>query len=184
MDSIVDWLLDQADSDNSGPYWTYAVAPGDAAPAGTSGTAGLPARTAWCYGSPGIARPVACRPCPGGNPLATARPGSAAGSTRTSGHRLGVHDGSLCHGWAGLLQIVTLMARSCPDAGLEPAVDHLAAQALSAFDAASPFGFRQHLPSGSISRPGFWKGLRALLSRCTGTPGQHHPAPRGRQRSC
>ncbi|MEU1376909.1 lanthionine synthetase C family protein [Streptomyces triculaminicus] len=159
MGTIVDWLLDRADSDNAGPYWTYAVAPSDDTPAGTSGTAGLPARTAWCYGSPGIARALWLAGHALGNP-SWRQHGLAALLTALERPATdwGVHDASLCHGWAGLLQIVTLMARDCPDAGLEPAVDHLAAQALSAFDAASPFGFRQYLPSGPVSRPGFLEG--------------------------
>lgn len=163
MGALVDWLLERAGTDHAGPYWPYAVAPGDAAPASAAsaeGTAGFPARTAWCYGSPGIARSLWLA----GHALEEAswrRHGLAAllAALERPGPDWGVHDASLCHGWAGLLQIVTRMAADCPDAGLEPAVDYLAVQALSVFDAASPFGFRQHLPSGvPLSRPGFLEG--------------------------
>ncbi|MEU1674678.1 lanthionine synthetase C family protein [Streptomyces roseifaciens] len=178
MGAIVDWLLERAGTDSAGPYWAYAVPPcngvppgngvstsdavpsGDAVPGGASGTAGLPARTAWCYGSPGIARALWLA----GHALeepSWQQQGLAAllAALERPGADWGVHDASLCHGWAGLLQIVTRMAHSCPDAGLESAVDHLAAQALNAFDTAAPFGFRQHLPSGGpVSRPGFLEG--------------------------
>lgn len=157
MGTLVDWLLERAGTDQAGPYWTYAVAPGDAAP---DGTADSPARTAWCYGSPGIARALWLA----GHALnetSWRRHGLAAllAALERPGTEWGVHDASLCHGWAGLLRIVTRMAHDCPDAGLEPAVDHLAAQTLSAFDTDSPFGFRQHLPSGApAGRPGFLEG--------------------------
>ncbi|MEV5237886.1 lanthionine synthetase C family protein [Streptomyces cinnamoneus] len=170
MGTVVDWLLDRAGTDDAGPYWTYAVPPGDAAPAGASGAAGLPARTAWCYGSPGIARALWLAGHALGEP-SWRQHGLAAllAALERPGADWGVHDASLCHGWAGLLRIVTLMAHGCPDAGLEPAVDHLAARTLSAFDAALPFGFRQHVPSGvPLSRPGFLEGAAgtALALHC------------------
>ncbi|MEU1818854.1 lanthionine synthetase C family protein [Streptomyces roseifaciens] len=166
MGTIVDWLLEQAGTDGAGPYWTYAVppgngvSPGDAVPGSASGTAGLPARTAWCYGSPGVARALWLAGHALGEP-SWRQQGLAAllAALERPEADWGVHDASLCHGWAGLLQITTRMAHSCPDAGLEPAVDHLAARALNAFDTAAPFGFRQHLPSGGpVSRPGFLEG--------------------------
>ena len=94
LDGAVGWLLSQElprESPSAFPMWT------------APGIAGRPARSAWCYGDPGIAAALLCAARAVGNPywegeaLTIARRAAARRQERA-----GVRDAGLCHGAAGL----------------------------------------------------------------------------------
>ncbi|MFE7115930.1 lanthionine synthetase C family protein [Streptomyces sp. NPDC057654] len=106
-----------------------------------------PARTAWCYGTPGTA-------------YALFRAGQAldrADLCRTAVDALAadldrprrVTDEALCHGWAGLLHICRVMAAESGSARLAARGDALAARLIAGYDAQCPYGYRFESGDGS-----------------------------------
>ncbi|HET6896931.1 MAG TPA: lanthionine synthetase C family protein [Vicinamibacteria bacterium] len=110
LDGAVSWLLSQKlppDAGASFPTWTGP------------GVAALPARSAWCYGDPGVAAALLCAARAVDNSSwerealeiarrAAARPPDQAG----------VRDAGLCHGAAGLGQLFNRMFQATGDACL------------------------------------------------------------------
>ncbi|MEU3708623.1 lanthionine synthetase C family protein [Streptomyces catenulae] len=102
------------------------------------GTAGA-ARTAWCYGTPGVAavlhragtaldRPDWCRT-------------AVDAALRDLTEPFGVTDPGICHGWAGLLHLAAVLGHASGDARFIPLQHRFAAHILDAYDPDLPFGF-------------------------------------------
>ncbi|GAA4095788.1 lanthionine synthetase C family protein [Actinomadura miaoliensis] len=170
-------LLDRwRHADDAGPTWPMAV--------------NLPAlrdldhrferyREVWCYGAAGIARALYLA----GTALGERRWQDEAHAALAGVHALAggaVRDHTLCHGWAGLLQIFLRMAHDTASDDTAPhdygaAVDMFAGRILDGFDPDEPFGFRYvHPTSMGKNRPGFLEGAAgiALALHCyaTGRP--------------
>jgi len=158
MRGISDWLLRWAWTDESGVGWPARVdfdsqVRGRAVPAG---------RSAWCYGTAGVAFALH---------LAATELGDAgaAAVARAAVGRPGPGEGpTLCHGDAGLLQITARMG--------VPAADVVARRVLAAFDPAAPFGFRHHLHTGGrVDDPGLLQGAAGVALALATHAG--NPAP-------
>ena len=144
MRVISDWLLRWAWTDESGVGWPSRVG----FDAQVSGRAAPTARSAWCYGTAGVAHALHLAAVELGDAgaaglaaAAVGRPGPAEGPT-------------LCHGDAGLLQISARMGA--------PA-DAVAERILAAVDRSAPFGFRHRLSTGEwADEPGLLQGAAGV----------------------
>ncbi|GAB3583375.1 lanthionine synthetase C family protein [Amycolatopsis endophytica] len=141
MRVVRDWLLRWAWTDESGVGWPSRVG----FEAQVSGRAVPASRSAWCYGTAGVAFALH---------LAALELGDAGAAALALGavERPGLSEGpTFCHGDAGLLQITRRMG--------SPAADAVAARLLTAFDPSSRFGFRHHLHTGEqIDAAGLLQG--------------------------
>ena len=153
---IVDWLLTWSDTDEHGRYWPAWV--------GAAELAGErrphPTPSAWCYGNPGIARAIYLAGVAFDRPDWTDEAVAALTAVvRRPVAGLGVVDAGLCHGWAGLLHLVSRTGRESGAVELLAAADHLAAHVLAAHDPDSAFGFRAH---GTSDTGGFLEGAAGI----------------------
>jgi lantibiotic modifying enzyme len=129
LDRVVTWLLAHR-ADGSFPS---RVRPGVAAE---------PARTAWCYGAPGIAAGLLAA---GRRDDAVAVVGSVA---RRPAADTGVEDGGLCHGAAGVAHILNRIAQATAD-------DEVRAAAVLWFERLLDLPADRRVPDGD---PGFLIG--------------------------
>jgi lantibiotic biosynthesis protein len=171
MARIVALLTAHRFTDDAGPGWPMAL--------GTSalrhGDQGGRHREVWCYGAAGVGRSLYLA----GSVLEEkgwqAEAHAALEAVLKVTGAAGLHDASLCHGWAGLLQIYWRMFRDTGEPRYAAAVDLLAGKVVDAFDPQTPFGYRYTHPSLDIGmeRPGFLEGAAgialALNSYATGT---------------
>ncbi len=111
-------------------------------------------RTAWCYGTPGVARAVFLAGRALGRP--EWRRGAVDALVRALDDPLALADCGLCHGWAGMLHIAGRTARDSADARLTARLPALAARIIDAHDPSVPFGFRY-----ADTPPGVWARHRA-----------------------
>jgi lantibiotic modifying enzyme len=68
----------------------------------------------------------------------------------------------MCHGWAGLLHIATLMARDTGDDGLAATARRLASEIVRRFDSEAPFGYRYWADGKGADQPGFLTGATGI----------------------
>ncbi|MEV5373117.1 lanthionine synthetase C family protein [Streptomyces albogriseolus] len=142
MEATAGLLRTWAVADRHGVFWPgyLSFAKWRRGPAAYDGTAKWPA---WCYGAPGVSRALQLA-------------GRALGRTdfsdlaRASVDRLlalprsdwGINDHALCHGWAGALHQLGRLNEEWQDPRLDGLRDDIAAELVSAFDPALPFGLR------------------------------------------
>jgi lantibiotic modifying enzyme len=101
LDGAVRWLLAHMVDTASGPTVPYFVA--DGAEPG-------PARSAWCYGDPGVAAALLVAARDAGEPAwAAAATGLAVRAAARPPDQTGVVDAGLCHGSAGLAHLFNRM---------------------------------------------------------------------------
>jgi hypothetical protein len=144
MTRMTEWLLDLRGADEFGPYWPSTVS-----------RAGLrarprrpaPARAAWCYGTPGVARALQLAGLALDRPdwTATAVEAVEAMLSRPE-HAYGVSDAGLCHGWAGVLHLTRRIGADAAAPWTIEAAERLARRVVTSFDPRAPFGFRAHRP--------------------------------------
>lgn len=164
---IADWLLDRRITDPDGTTWPATADDGGPDVGGRP----CPARDAWCYGAPGVARALQLAGQALGRPEwpAAAVDAVAAMLARPAGPR-GVTDPGLCHGWAGLLHLVRLVGLDSGDPRIVGAATGLAARVVDRYEHQAPFGFRASWPPTfePVDLPGFLEGSAgvalALLS--------------------
>ncbi|MFG1885873.1 lanthionine synthetase C family protein [Micromonospora sp. NPDC049102] len=148
---IAEWLLARRGYDEYGPYWP-AVVPLEYEERGS--VRGLPpSRVAWCYGAPGIARALQLAARAYAEPAweraalttltaALARPWSTTG----------IRDASLCHGSAGVLHVLSLVARDAASpTAIEPLTRRVRAHLNTFVDPESRFDVR--------TTPAHWAGV-------------------------
>ena len=172
-----DWLTAHRTDDPSGPNWPNAVS----LPNGSAGSGPVaPARSAWCYGGPGVA-------------AALRLAGDALGDTAARHHDLAaaalsaalarpaevarVDSPTFCHGRAGLLAITSAFARATGDDGFRRAAATMAAELVDRFDPAAPLGYRD-LESGGrhIDQPGLLTGAPGVALALLGATSPVEPA--------
>jgi hypothetical protein len=154
---IVDWLLAWSDIDEHGRYWPDGLS---AAELADRPQRLHPARSAWCYGTPGIARALHLAGSTFGRPEWTSEAVSALGAMlRRPLHSHGVVDAGLCHGWAGLLHLVLRTGRETCSPELLAGADRLVVRVLDAYDPDSAFGFRAQ---GTDDTAGFLEGATGI----------------------
>src|SRR6267378_505487 len=101
LDGAVSWLLAHMVDTASGPTVPYFV---------TKGVEPAPARSAWCYGDPGVAAALLLAAHDAGEPAwAAAATGIAVRAAARPHDQTGVTDAGLCHGSAGLAHLFNRM---------------------------------------------------------------------------
>ncbi|WP_414170294.1 lanthionine synthetase C family protein [Streptoverticillium reticulum] len=99
-------------------------------------------RSAWCYGAPGVARALQLAGLALGEPGWQREAVDAVLAVLERPRReWELPDGMICHGTAGLLQVVTRMAQDGGDARLHAALGPLAGEVLAHRDPAREFVF-------------------------------------------
>jgi len=158
------WLVEHAIEDERGVDWPYSV-PGD-----------RPARAAWCYGAPGIARALRLAGEALGDPELQAFAVSALESVFLRPREELRLDGvTFCHGVAGVLQITMRMAADSDGDRLREAASGLAGELIERFEPDAPFGYRGLDPDGQPEdQPGLLEGAAGvalvLLAAATSEP--------------
>jgi hypothetical protein len=182
IDALARWLSANRCDDAWGVNWPTTVAleavdtpdgpvlkPGlaVAAPHG-------PSRTAWCYGSPGVARALwlagEALDCPAYRDLALA--GMEAIARRPLANRW-IDSPTFCHGVAGLMQITLRFANETGQRGFAEAARALGDQLFTLFDPATRLGYYSLEPGGvQVDQPGLLDGAPGtalvLLAAATG----------------
>lgn len=159
MAAIVDWLLEWRRWDAFGPYWPSTLSARDLAdpPAALE-----PARAAWCYGTPGIARALQLAGLAlGRDDWSSAAIGAVRAMLARPAETYHAADAGLCHGWGGLLHVTRLIgADAGGPAWATEAADRFAARAVATADPAGGPGFLDGAAGTALA-------LRAYL---TGAP--------------
>ncbi|MGW0646026.1 lanthionine synthetase C family protein [Streptomyces badius] len=121
-------------------------------------------RDSWCYGAAGAARAVHLAGSALDRPEWRADAEAALRGALAVASDESIRDSALCHGWAGLLQIVLRTAEDTDDPELHATADRLAARVLDGFDPGAPFGFRyaHALAHRPLDRPGFLEGAAGI----------------------
>ncbi|MFJ2899583.1 lanthionine synthetase C family protein [Streptomyces sp. NPDC087218] len=147
-------------TDGAGPRWPHLVT---AAHIG-SGEPPERGRDSWCYGAAGAARAVYLAGVALDRADWRADAHAALRGALASANDELIVDSALCHGWAGLLQIVLRMAHDSADPDYRTAADELAARVVDSFDPEAPFGFRYRhvLAPRALDRPGFLEGAAGI----------------------
>jgi lantibiotic modifying enzyme len=140
---VAQWLLDHQVPDRQGSMsWPTCI--GSESASSSQDWQVLPAaRTAWCYGVPGVSRSLWLA----GQALNDDRLRQAAveaieGVLRLPIRERGVPSPTLCHGVAGLLQTCLRFAHDTGSPAVKRQIPLLVEQILDAFDPELPFGFR------------------------------------------
>ena len=172
-----DWLAAHRADDGAGPTWPNAV-PLPAGRVGDPRDPVVPARTAWCYGAPGVAAALRLA----GEALGhtahreLAAAGLSAALARSDEARR-IDSPSFCHGQAGLLAIASSFARATGDAGSRRAVAAMAARLVDRFDPAAPLGYRDvELGGRRIDQPGLLTGAPGVALALLGATSPTEPA--------
>lgn len=131
------WLVSHQVDDGWGVNWPAAV-PLDP----THSLSSRPARTAWCYGAPGIASALWLA----GLALEEQRWRDHAvyaidSAIRRPRHERHIDRPAFCHGAAGFLHILTHFANRVPATQFRSEVDRITTHLLEAYDNRAPFGF-------------------------------------------
>jgi hypothetical protein len=142
-----------------------------------AGEGRLPARSAWCYGAPGVARALwlagaASGRCAYGD-LAVAA--MTAVFERPVPNRR-IDSPTLCHGVAGLLQVTLRFARDGAGPSFSAAAREITGQLLAAHEPASRFGYRDLKPTGlRIDNPGLLEGAAGVALVLLGAASSAEP---------
>ena len=170
---VADWLVGHRADDAWGPNWPSAVAlpSPDSLPEQP-----MPGRSAWCYGSPGVARALWLAGSALNAPQLRALAVEAMAATyrRPRGRRF-IDSPSFCHGVAGLLQITSRFANDTGDPMFAQAAADLTEQILRLYRPDLPLGFSDLEPGGNpVDQPGLLDGAPgvalALLAAGTDVP--------------
>ncbi|GHH40780.1 lanthionine synthetase C family protein [Streptomyces candidus] len=138
---IADWLLGWTLRDDAGPYWPARVSwedeLADARPHA------LFTRTAWCYGTPGVAAALFHAGTAFDRPeWRAAATDALRAALRRDVSRWAIEGATVCHGHAGLLRVVARVAEVTGDAELRRGCARLTGMILECADEEAPFGFR------------------------------------------
>ncbi|MGW4382955.1 lanthionine synthetase C family protein [Kitasatospora sp. NPDC004531] len=141
--AIADWLLGWTLHDEAGPYWPCRVS-WDEQTAPVRPQAAF-TRTAWCYGAPGVAAALHQAGLAFDRPLWREAAVAALQAALARDEREWRLDGpTVCHGFAGLLQVLHRVAADSGDPVLREGVRRTALRVLDFADPDTPFVF-QHL---------------------------------------
>ncbi len=140
IEQVAEWLTAQRVDDEWGPNWPSCVAPGDPLPE--------PAHSAWCYGSPGVARALWHAGVATDNEtLRDLAVESMMAVIRRPWSARQIEDSpGLCHGVAGLLQITLRFASDTGRPEFAAAAEELTETLLGLY--------RPDLSTGYYSRTG------------------------------
>ena len=146
LDGAVSWLLAHMVDAASGPTVPYFAA---------DGVEPGPARSAWCYGDPGVAVALLLAARDTGEPAwEAAATGLAVRAAARPPGQTGVVDAGLCHGSAGLAHLFSRMYQMTAEPALADAARFWVERTLELCSAAAP---GQRAAPTQAARPA-WKG--------------------------
>jgi lantibiotic modifying enzyme len=155
LDAAVAWLRAQKLQDPDGSLFPSWTAPG-ATP--------RPARSAWCYGDPGIAAALLCAAQAVGNDAWAAEALSIAlRAAIRPPDQAGVRDAGLCHGAAGLAHVFNRMHQATGDLGLRDAARFWFTRTLEMRQPGAGIGgYLASINDGWIEDPGLLSGAAGI----------------------
>lgn len=156
--SLAAWIMERRVDDSWGISWPHAVRPTEDPQGESSG------RAAWCYGSPGVAASLwlAGKALSNDRMCRLAVDALKAVARRPISERR-ISSPIICHGVAGLLQIVLRLWNYSHDPELEPFAAELLEQLVAMHDVQAPVGYRDIEPSGQrVDDPGFLQGAAGI----------------------
>ncbi|MBI0298054.1 lanthionine synthetase C family protein [Streptomyces sp. PRKS01-29] len=146
---VADWVADHRSDDRWGVNWPCAVplpngrkrsAPGHSASSRPAPP--VPARSAWCYGAPGVARALwHAGQALDDDSLRRLAVDAIAAVLRRPPEARDIDSPTFCHGVAGLLQVVLRFAADTGLPLLTKAVDPLVDQLLAAYEPDRPMAY-------------------------------------------
>lgn len=155
---LANWVIEQRDEDEWGPTWPSAISPkGIRSPE--------PPRATWCYGNAGVARALWLAGC-ALNDLQLQASGIEAiqAIARRPSVTHNIPSPILCHGVAGLLQVVLRFAHDTNDPICIKLACELTEQLLGLFQSDSPVGFRDITQDGGyVDDPGLLCGAAGVV---------------------
>lgn len=153
------WLLSRVGKDATGPYWPARISWEDE----LTGTIPGPesTRAAWCYGTPGVAAALLSAQPHLEFPVADLAIDALHALHIRGRDSWGLDGATVCHGYAGLLQILVRSATHTSDPMLRRQADVVASYLLEETDPAAPFAVRHSIPTGSRDQHGL-RDLRGL----------------------
>jgi lantibiotic modifying enzyme len=182
INSTAGWLCRNRCDDQWGSNWPTAVrlernqATRQRIAGDPTSSPGGPSRSAWCYGSPGVARALWLA----GRALDCEEYRSVALESidavfRRPRHKRFIDSPSFCHGVAGLLQITLRFADEAGDDRLHDHCGELVRQLLAAYSPDYLLGFRHlEIPGNELDQPGLLDGapgiVLVLLASATHAP--------------
>ncbi|MFI9050795.1 lanthionine synthetase C family protein [Streptomyces sp. NPDC053427] len=141
IERIAEWLLGWTLWDEAGAYWP-ARAGWDEEVAARRPEA-MFTRTAWCYGTPGVAAALYRAGMALGRPRwCEAAVDALRAALRRDESRWAIEGATVCHGYAGLLRIVARVAAASGNDELRAGCAWLTSKVLGCADGAAPFAFR------------------------------------------
>ncbi|MFJ6381109.1 lanthionine synthetase C family protein [Kitasatospora sp. NPDC092039] len=154
------WLLAHRADDAAGPNWPAAVPLVDGGPHLREGRAGFATRSAWCYGSPGVARALwLAGSALGDEELCHLAVRAMEAVYRRPVAERRIDSPTFCHGVAGLLQVTLRFAHDTGLPVFTRAAADLTEQILTHVDPARPMGIAAVEPAGNlVDQPGFLDG--------------------------
>jgi hypothetical protein len=163
VDRVTHWLMNNRADDAWGVNWPTAVPLGPRGPG--SALREEPSRTAWCYGSPGVARALWFA----GEALGNLEYRELAVEAMKAVYRRPVWERRIdsptfCHGVAGLLQITLRFANDTELPLFAGAAETLTEQLLSLHDPDSLLGYCSLEPGGQrVDQPGLLDGAPGVV---------------------
>jgi hypothetical protein len=153
------WLRGASIEDPWGPNWPFHV------PLAGGDGGGAPARAAWCYGAPGVARALwLAGAATADDDLRRLAVDAIEAVHRRPAPERRVPAPIMCHGTAGLLQITLRLAADADSTHLRASAAELAAGLVDAFEPDSLFGYRDLDPDGTpADRAGVLEGAAGVL---------------------
>ncbi len=151
LDGAVSWLLAHLVDGPSGPTVPYFV---------TDGAEPGPARSAWCYGDPGVAIALLLAARDVGEPAWAARAtGLAVRAAARPAAQSGVIDAGLCHGSSGLEHLFNRMYQLTAEPALAEAARFWAGRTIELCSGPEPF---QDSAAAANGQPSAFSGLGLL----------------------
>lgn len=178
---VADWLCETRVDDAWGVNWTTAVPLVESneenqqhlQPTTTAAAPDGPARCAWCYGGPGIARALwLAAEALGSQQYRRLAISAIEAVFRRPIAARRIDSPTFCHGVAGLLAITVRFSRDLGEGAFSDEIDALLRQLLDSYRPESLLGFR-HLetPNSELDHPGLLEGAPgialALLAAAT-----------------
>jgi lantibiotic modifying enzyme len=158
MRLMCDWLVERRLQDQWGVTW-----PSMGSAAADFAVARGPSRTAWCYGTPGVARALwLSGEAMDDSALRSLAVDAMDAVHRTPVERRGIDAPTFCHGVSGLLQITLRFAHETGRVRFRDAAATLVGQLLAAYEPQRLFGYRAAFPGAHLDNPGLLDGSAGI----------------------
>jgi len=174
---LADWLLDHRVDDEWGINWASAVPLGEPRAPVADQDDLLPARAAWCYGSPGVARALwIAGTAIGDTHLLEAATEAMRSVLRRPVERRNIESPTFCHGTAGLLQVCLRFAHDTGSEEITAGAVELVDSLLAAYEPSRPLAYASLEPgSTSVDRAGLLDGAPGVAMVLLAAASDHEP---------